>query len=360
MPRGSEFCAECGAPLEDAPGIGGSDQEVYPELAKANLLRMRKEYKPAEDICLSILRRYPNNASANTLLGDICTERGDLEQAAEWYELALDILPDSQTDKEKLAAVRTRLAEKDKAVAVETLGITHTSKPPYVAIVAIILAVCIVGMGVAFAMQGNKEPIVNKDGSNKVVINDPKPQANVTPIVPEKDGPQIFFKDPELAAKIAEQLNLEPDRLMYVEVGEDDKAVILHYRLPADDDWVMRAKLIRSAFANSPDAPTATVSAMRDFKVVDTNFVPREKYDTAMSLSWQEETGATDEALVELFFGQKLEPKATETPTQPDPNQQGTPPIGEGGQSPPPNTGTEPPADDKGGTESGQDPGIGG
>jgi len=334
MPKGSEFCAECGAPLEDAPGIGGSDQEVYPELAKANLLRMRKEYKPAEDICLSILRRYPNNASANTLLGDICAERGDLEQAAEWYELALDIIPDSAAEKAKLAEVRAKMADKQKAVTVETLGITHASKPPYVTITAIVLAVGIVGVGIAVAMKGNQEPKIDPE-ANKPIVVEQKSKApdRAQPVVTPQTGQQEFVKDAELAAKLAQQLNLEEGRLLHVEVGSQDKAIVVTYMLKEDPEWITRAKLIRSSFANAADAPSVTINLHRDFKIVESNFVPREKYDTSISQEWQDQTGGTDEALVELFFGQKLQPPAT-TPDPTDPNQGGTPPLG--GTEPPP------------------------
>src|SRR5688500_5066185 len=69
MPSDAPFCPECGAPVGSSEG---SDSEIYPLLARANLLRMRAEYKQAENVCLSILKRYPNNSSTNTLLGDIC------------------------------------------------------------------------------------------------------------------------------------------------------------------------------------------------------------------------------------------------------------------------------------------------
>lgn len=330
MPKGSEFCAECGAPLDLAPGVGGSDTEVYPELAKANLLRMRKEYKQAEDVCLSILRRYPNNASANTLLGDICAEKGDLEQAAEWYELALDLIPDSAAEKAKLEDVRARLATKEKAATVETLGITHTSKPPYVTIAAVVVALLIVGVGVAVAVRGDSTPKTNLDGSKPLVVNGETPKSNPSVIQVPVNEPQKFIKDADLAKKIAEQLNIEHDRLIYAEVGEKDKTVVLTYVLKEDDDWVTRAKMVRSAFANAADAPTVTVKLMRDFKEQESQLVGREKYDECLSLAWQESTGATDEALVELFFGHKMEPKTTPTPVVPTPNTGGTPPIGEG------------------------------
>lgn len=342
MPRTAEFCAECGAPLEDAPGVGGSDQEVYPELAKANLHRMRKEYKGAKDICLSILRRYPNNASANTLLGDICEEEGDLEQAAEWYELALDIVPDSAADKAKLEAVRAKLAEKEKAVTVENLGITHTNKPPYATIVAIVLAIAIVGVGIAAAMRGNSN--AQTTGEKPLIVNrDQKAE----PTVPRTDGPQTYFKDPSLAEKIAGELSLEGGRLVYAEVGDKDKSVVLTYLLKDEEEWIMRAKLVKSAFVNAPEAPSVTLVLTRQYKNEDRHVVDRGKYNESLTVDWQQATGNTEVALVELFFGKKVEAPVipnTATTGDPatgttgdgtqgatDPGTQTTPPLGDGG-----------------------------
>lgn len=119
----AEFCPDCGAPIarDDAPSEG-SDAAIYPELARSNLLRMRGEYKQAEEICLSILRRYPNNATANGLLGDMKAEQGDLEQAAEWYELALDLVDDS-TMKMKLHNVKKRIQEREAANTAKQIGL---------------------------------------------------------------------------------------------------------------------------------------------------------------------------------------------------------------------------------------------
>jgi hypothetical protein len=50
--------------------------------------------------------------TANVLMGDICYERGDFHQAAEWYELALDLDPRSVPTQQKLVDAR-RLSDPD-------------------------------------------------------------------------------------------------------------------------------------------------------------------------------------------------------------------------------------------------------
>ncbi len=105
VPAKLDYCPDCGAPLEHADPTA-SDAVVEQELAKANLLRVRKDFRNAEDQCLAVLRKLPNNVSANVLLGDICYERGDFHQAAEWYELALDLDPRSVPTQQKLVDAR--------------------------------------------------------------------------------------------------------------------------------------------------------------------------------------------------------------------------------------------------------------
>gem|GEM_PF-4072257 len=71
-PQGAHICEECGAPLVEGKEAGDeSDQLVYRDLARANLQRMRGDFAAARETCLSILRRYPNNATTQGLLGDI-------------------------------------------------------------------------------------------------------------------------------------------------------------------------------------------------------------------------------------------------------------------------------------------------
>lgn len=164
---GSEFCGECGAPVSDEPYSEGSDGAIYSELARANLLRMRGDYKTAEDVSLAILRRYPNNATANSLLGDNCAERGDLEQAAEWYELALDISPDSPAIRQKLGSVQERIKQREAAMTAEQLGLP-TSRPK-VALYVVLVVLILVGTGVAAYFFGRQGLGSGRLGSSGIV-----------------------------------------------------------------------------------------------------------------------------------------------------------------------------------------------
>ena len=126
VPPKEPFCPECGAPIVvEEQDAGSSDAVVYTELARANLLRMRGEYKQAENQCLNILKRFPNNASANTLLADISAEQNGLTQAVQWFELSLDLTPDDDAVKNKLKSARDRISLQEAANTAKELGMAH-------------------------------------------------------------------------------------------------------------------------------------------------------------------------------------------------------------------------------------------
>jgi len=111
IPDTSAFCMECGARLRedtiDPLYAEGSDREVYPEIARANLLRMKGQYEQAVEVCLGILKRYPSNETAHALLGDIYADQGKLTDAIQWYELLVDLAPANPIYRAKLDNLRS-------------------------------------------------------------------------------------------------------------------------------------------------------------------------------------------------------------------------------------------------------------
>lgn len=139
-------CDDPACPIRAQQVGAEADTLIYPELAKANLLRMRAEYKEAHELCLSILKRHPENATAHTMLGDICAEQGDLAQAKDWYSMAIELNPDSEPDQKKLKAIESRIKEREAASTAQHLGLPE-KRPSYGGfIVATILIVVVVGV----------------------------------------------------------------------------------------------------------------------------------------------------------------------------------------------------------------------
>ena len=88
-----------------AASEGGLPRDAYTLLAQANLMRMRGQWPEAVEKCMKALKLSPDNASAQSLLGDIYENQGLLDDAIQWYRMALDVCPDSPADKMKLARV---------------------------------------------------------------------------------------------------------------------------------------------------------------------------------------------------------------------------------------------------------------
>ncbi|RYG21905.1 tetratricopeptide repeat protein, partial [bacterium] len=124
---GEAFCPECGAPTGES--LPAADSAVHNELAGANLLRLRGDLDGSEKALLGILRRFPNDPYAHEMLGDVCAARGETERAKEWYELALDLAPNSADIRRKLEHTDDKVEEQVTADTAETLGLPPSTPP---------------------------------------------------------------------------------------------------------------------------------------------------------------------------------------------------------------------------------------
>jgi len=92
-----------------------------PMLARANLLRMRARWEEAVDQCVEVLRADARNPTAHSLLGDIYQDQGRLEDARHWYQLALELNPNSEADRAKLARVEETLDARQQRAKWESM-----------------------------------------------------------------------------------------------------------------------------------------------------------------------------------------------------------------------------------------------
>lgn len=99
----SAFCSACGAGVGTAIEAGAHDRRSEALLGQANVMRMRGQWTKAEQLCIDLLRTDPNNVHAHSLLGDVYRDQERYDEAAQWYQLALDLNPESAADRAKLA-----------------------------------------------------------------------------------------------------------------------------------------------------------------------------------------------------------------------------------------------------------------
>jgi hypothetical protein len=193
-----EFCSECGYNL----GTGqGSDTAVYQDLAQANLSRMRGDRQGAIDRCLKVLRAFPNNVTAHSLLGEIHMEHGDLKQAAEWFEMALDLDPRAARERQLLDKVKAQMTSKESAAHLEKLEIKPRSglTALWAGMIGLILVVGLASFfigqnlgrkkGGAEVAQGSAEPIrIPASGvATPAPVNPDEPTSSPAPTAPAED-----------------------------------------------------------------------------------------------------------------------------------------------------------------------------
>ena len=83
-----------------------SDETVIgPLLARANLLRMRGQWDEAVAACTEALRKMPESPTACSLLGDIYESQNKLDDALQWYGMAVEFDPSNNADRAKLDRV---------------------------------------------------------------------------------------------------------------------------------------------------------------------------------------------------------------------------------------------------------------
>lgn len=304
-----EFCPECGAPLGDDPAhLEGSDAVIYPDLARANLLRMRGDYDRAEDVCRSILRRFPNSATATALIGDICAEKGDLQDAARWYELALDIVPGSEAETKKLERVRQRISERESINSAEQLGIP--SQRPRVGLYAgLMLAVLVIACTAAFVIgrQANRPK-----SETKVQMPFEAGNSTIQPPIENPSDTQEPKSEPEPAQRRSSLLlaletkSVEGSKLMEAWLDQRSKTLFLSFALSAGDNpRVVAANLARAAFDHVADAQLVVLRGLSGADDVYQADAVRSAWEAIDAAELSKQLESDSEALAKIILARE-------------------------------------------------------
>ncbi len=285
VPATEAFCPECGAAMSHDQGSEGSDTAVYPELARANLLRMRGDYKAAEQQCLTILRRYPNNATANILLGDICAEKGDLDQSMQWYEMALDLAPESAAAQHKLEAVKQRFKEKETAQTVEQLGLPTTKSKAGLYALALIVAVFIFAVSMYFAGQRVQQKVDQRLPNVKPSPEQPTPDSGPVPVPGQKSATPT---DEELV-KAIQATGTEGARVYAAMEDPRTGAITVTYNVLEGEDAKAIGAFVAQQTFQATNAPVVTVRGLRGDHPVYVANATRALYEETLAPNWSAE-----------------------------------------------------------------------
>ncbi|MDI9636557.1 hypothetical protein QM565_12425 [Geitlerinema splendidum] len=278
------FCEECGASLDSESE--GSDAEVYQDLSRANLLRIRGESKAAIDVCLSILRRYPNNISAHSLLGEIYLEQDDFKQATEWFEMAVDLAPDSKREMHLLERARSLYKSQNEKSTIDQLEIP---KRPNNTLYAVGMVVLLVIVGFAAFMAGAQRPSQSKESQriSEPIVIPPSPAITNEPTTPQpEEDPTIKIQQDEI---VLARLQALPDRGKQIQSFILDPAtqtaVVTATQGLAESAEVAALLISSDVFSNENSITQLTVRISSFGSLIFSGKLTRTQYDEARVLA---------------------------------------------------------------------------
>jgi hypothetical protein len=342
LPPGVVVCPECGAPVTEA-SAGDAEATVYPELARANLARMRGDYKQAEEQLLAVLRRFPNNPSANEMLGDLAAEREDYPHAVEWYEMALDIVPNSASIARKVREARSHLDRKAAQDTTAQLGLPDpSSRMPLIIGSCIVLLIAAVVGGYLLGAKGSGPSRPKLVSTN--VINATAPDQGATPdkTEPKADGATDASEDDAILQAIRGKAE---DAAAIRSAVHDPRAgsLTISFEMAAKDHRQLAARIARDTFAVMPGYKTLTLRGLAGGKVAYMADASSDRVAETQTPDWKQQHQNDPDSWV----GYVLQ---NEWPTTAAPPADTTPPGG----APPPTAGATAGEGPPGSTTAGQ------
>jgi len=335
LASGDTYCPDCGAPVDaTAPD---ADSVVHGELAQANLLRLRGDLSGSEKALIAILRRYPNDPLAHEMLGDVCVERGEIDRAKEWYELALDLAPDSAEIKRKLETAGTTMTEQATADTAETLGLPPSTPPAAWWPLAGAGALLLLAIAVA-AWPKSPPPLPMKGTVNAPVADSTVPKIEPNPVAPAPE-PAPAPVGSEEERKLLAELQAKPDgsHVQSVVLDPRTQAIVVSFDIAeSDDPRVLALSLGRETLEAAPAVAMVTLRALRAGSLAFAADLPRTGSDATDPLTnvWPAPTAPTDPTATPPSTGPASTPPATGGPSTPPattpPATTGTPPTGTG------------------------------
>lgn len=109
------YCPKCGNEIAlDDSSAQSSASDVQLLLRSASLHRSREDWERAIADATDALRLDPRNPDVPSLLGDIYEKQGMRDEAIAWYQMALEMNPDSSADKEHLERLSELILEEGR------------------------------------------------------------------------------------------------------------------------------------------------------------------------------------------------------------------------------------------------------
>lgn len=264
-------------------------------------MRLRGQYREARDLALKIVNAHPENVAAHALLGDIAAEQDDLAQAAEWYEMAVDLDSEADNERRKLHSIQQRMREREAADTAAQLGLP-TSKPKALRF-ALITAAFIVVVGVGAFLAGDRfqaradstrstglleESVslpspesLETEASPPLATPAPQPTERVAPMTTGPAVPERPRQDRESLARMREQTQ-GGERVTSAIQDPRYGGVMVTVRANEDENpRLVAAQMAVAALDVFVGAPSATVRVVTNDEIVFVADVMREDLGAA-------------------------------------------------------------------------------
>ncbi len=279
------YCAQCGrkiADVEDSSEVQ-SQIDIPRLLAEANLSRFKKQYAEAITQASEVLKIDPENIDCHILLAKIYEEKGDFDEAARWYRMAMDINPNDKAIKESLEAITAKQTQKpgiDRHPLSQESWYDRISRSPKfksvvgystLAIIAIALAF-IAGSIVALVIWGPvREVSTAPPSTQSLQKNVPLPSKSQTASPQSENASVIQQVHPLSEQQLITQLNMynsaafqSGSMVENIEIDPRHKKAFVSVRIAAanpDQTAVVRAAAVVSSalFAASPEINEVSV-----------------------------------------------------------------------------------------------------
>ncbi|MBI2844475.1 MAG: tetratricopeptide repeat protein [Armatimonadetes bacterium] len=338
----ASFCPRCGR----AVSVGAADDvslRVHQLLTEANLHRVRREYDAAVDKCTEALQTEPDDPEVHALLGDIYDDQGNIEEAARWYQMAVDLRPGFAVDEARLSRARSQLvrSKRKEREAVTTgrwpqflfRGSRLDTIIRYVVLIsgAAVLLLLVIGLVAwIFHIRGGTtagQQVISSESRETHSRTQVSPLTGVSPLLgPDlKSGPnseavsgtiaEVLVRPPveqQILSNLATNPAISGRRLVVEDVKIDPRrdTLLVTFRISDPPKNLTRIEVLRNsaavaaaAFAASADTATVTVRALVN---LPGQYSPREPHlvlvcDVARQASGVDSTRATEDQLRRYF-----------------------------------------------------------
>lgn len=259
-------CPRCGFREHSLEVVENDAITAQQTLGRANVLRLRGEYAEAIDICLTVLKIHPENVEAHVLLGDIYGDRNQVDHAMQWYELALEIDPNSGAAQDRLRNLESDLNRAQETSTQQILGVQDRTNTTnwYAAITAVVIVV----MGlIAFALTVPNRATASPAKVNQTIqATDDVQPVPVTHIAEVPRTPVPALEQDQAIKELLAKGSMG-DHLISAQIDPRNSHIVATYRIDDAPSKLVVAQVAKSILDSQPDSPSVTIRLVTENRV---------------------------------------------------------------------------------------------